>query len=258
MVTRFQFSLRALLGLITAVWLIAAWGSEGFAICWLAAMVLGVAWIARHVKSRQEATITLVILFSAGYLVAAFTMHFVWPRSAYRPTRGGLRILCQRNLYSIHDALLANERADGRPAEAYCVNAEGKPLLSWQVRLLNSVAARFKLDEPWDSPNNKRLVGNTPSILFCPCNQQAHQTGHTSYVAVADPPSNGIKPPVIRAIVEVPNSKVPWTKPFYLTPAEAARWLRSSNPHGGFHVLFVKTGEVRFYERGEKLPFGSE
>jgi hypothetical protein len=44
---------------------------------------------------------------------------------------------------------------------------DGKPLLSWRVHLLPDLAQadlykQFKLDEPWDGPNNRRLIPRIP------------------------------------------------------------------------------------------------
>ena len=44
---------------------------------------------------------------------------------------------------------------------------QGKPLLSWRVRILPYLEGRylfeqFKLDEPWDSPHNMKLLKGIP------------------------------------------------------------------------------------------------
>ena len=46
---------------------------------------------------------------------------------------------------------------------------DGKPLLSWRVHLLPFLAqdplyGRFKLDEPWDSPHNIKLLDHMPDL----------------------------------------------------------------------------------------------
>jgi hypothetical protein len=48
-----------------------------------------------------------------------------------------------------------------------------KPLLSWRVHLLpymeqQNLYDQFKLDEPWDSPNNKRLIAQMPKLYASP------------------------------------------------------------------------------------------
>jgi hypothetical protein len=46
---------------------------------------------------------------------------------------------------------------------------DNTPLLSWRVQILpyikqDELYKQFKLDEPWDSPNNKKLIERIPSI----------------------------------------------------------------------------------------------
>jgi RNA polymerase sigma factor (sigma-70 family) len=53
------------------------------------------------------------------------------------------------------------------PAAVYSM--DGKPLLSWRVLLLpyldqRDLYTQFKLDEPWDGPNNKKLLAKMPAI----------------------------------------------------------------------------------------------
>jgi hypothetical protein len=49
------------------------------------------------------------------------------------------------------------------------VMKDGKPILSWRVHLLpymeeEELWKSFKLDEPWDGPNNKKLIAKIPDI----------------------------------------------------------------------------------------------
>jgi hypothetical protein len=50
---------------------------------------------------------------------------------------------------------------------------DGKPLLSWRVTLLPALGEhalydRFKLNEPWDSPHNRRLLELMPNVYAHP------------------------------------------------------------------------------------------
>jgi hypothetical protein len=50
---------------------------------------------------------------------------------------------------------------------------QGKPLLSWRVHLLpflgeQNLYDQFKLDEPWDSQNNKKLIAKMPAVYRHP------------------------------------------------------------------------------------------
>jgi hypothetical protein len=54
------------------------------------------------------------------------------------------------------------------PPQALC-DRDGTPLLSWRVLLLpyieeDALYRQFKLDEPWNSPNNMRLLPMIPGI----------------------------------------------------------------------------------------------
>ncbi len=63
------------------------------------------------------------------------------------------------------------------PAHAIYDQAGKKPLLSWRVavlpylephRVMDALYKRFKMDEPWDSPNNKALIKDMPKVFAMP------------------------------------------------------------------------------------------
>jgi hypothetical protein len=58
------------------------------------------------------------------------------------------------------------------PPQAIC-DENGKKLLSWRVAILPYIEQgmlynRFKLNEPWDSPNNKALIAQMPKVYSNP------------------------------------------------------------------------------------------
>jgi hypothetical protein len=60
-----------------------------------------------------------------------------------------------------------HDTQDELPSNTYSV--DGKPLLSWRVYLLpyleyDNLYKQFKLDEPWDSPNNISLLNKMPYV----------------------------------------------------------------------------------------------
>jgi hypothetical protein len=64
-----------------------------------------------------------------------------------------------------------------------------KPLLSWRVHLLpyleeDELYKQFKMDEPWDSENNKKLIEKMPKI-FAPTRVKA-KPGETYYRGFGD------------------------------------------------------------------------
>jgi hypothetical protein len=111
-------------------------------------------------------------------------------------------------------------------------DSEGKALLSWRVALLpflgeNELYGKFKLDEPWDSEDNFRLVRQMPPALFSQSSNSKrgevsfqHLTGAlTVYSGEGLPPTletidNGDRRRSTLLLVEVDASEVcPWSKP---------------------------------------------
>jgi hypothetical protein len=70
---------------------------------------------------------------------------------------------------------------------ANSTSRDGKPLLSWRVHALpfiehDNLYKQFKLDEPWDSEHNKRLIAQMPAVYRSPL--QKVGDGKTTYLAV--------------------------------------------------------------------------
>lgn len=145
------------------------------------------------------------------------------------------------------------------------VDKDGKPLLSWRVQLLpyleqEALYRQFKLDEPWDSPNNKKLIEKMPAVFRSPNSTAA--PGKTNYLGISGPGRffDGEKVTRLQDItdgtsntimvVEANNaSAVIWTKPEDYTPAEGnpTAGLTGLRP-GGFVVAFCD-GSVRFIQQ---------
>ena len=112
-------------------------------------------------------------------------------------------------------------------------DAEGRPLLSWRVLILpfmeqNSLYDQFKLDEPWDSEHNRKLIEQMPEIYADPdpAVRKVVGPGKTTYVV---PTSEGLifgskeaktfryvndgTSNTILAVEVVPEQAVVWTKP---------------------------------------------
>ena len=126
-------------------------------------------------------------------------------------------------LHNYHDA--------NRAFPPYAIiNKEGKPLLSWRVALLpfldeNLLYKKFKLDEPWDGPNNKALLPLMPRSFEAP-GAEADQADKTFYQVFVGPGAGFERDPTHRvrfsdllggssntlAVVEG-GEAVPWTKP---------------------------------------------
>ncbi len=132
---------------------------------------------------------------------------------------------------------------------------QGKALLSWRVAILpflgeDQLYKQFKLNEPWDSPHNKKLLSKIPKIFADPTGR-AHDSFATYYQVFVGPHAafekhqflgiasfiDGTSNTIL--IVEAANP-VPWTKPEDLpfAPDEPIPELGGLFP-GIFHAAFA-------------------
>jgi hypothetical protein len=133
-------------------------------------------------------------------------------------------VLAMHNYHDVHDRFPAPHSND----------AQGKPLLSWRVHLLpylgeDELYRQFKLDEPWDSDHNKKLIARMPKVFAVP--RLELDEGHTCFqVPVGEktifPPAVGANPRglslasitdgtsnTILIVQTDPEHAVPWTAP---------------------------------------------
>jgi hypothetical protein len=76
----------------------------------------------------------------------------------------------EEHLKTLADALEKYHAKHGSYPPAALCDGEGRPVLSWRVALLpylgeEALYNEFKLDEPWDSLHNKRLLKKLPKAL---------------------------------------------------------------------------------------------
>ncbi len=96
----------------------------------------------------------------------------------------------QQNLYKLGIAMHNHmgSQTDSLPLPA--IAKDGKPLLSWRVALLphlnqEALYLKFKLDEPWDSEHNKKLIEKMPKVFSIP--GLATPPGETHYRVFVGP-----------------------------------------------------------------------
>ena len=147
------------------------------------------------------------------------------------------------------------------PARAI-LDEQGKPLLSWRVQILpyieqQALYKQFKLDEPWDSQHNKKLIPLMPDIYRNPSSAaQPHKTTYlvpvgegtmfegtkaTSLKHIRDGTSK-----TIMAVETNDDRAVIWTRPddWQYDPQQPLSGLGEAHP-GGFLALFAD-GHVQF------------
>jgi hypothetical protein len=128
-----------------------------------------------------DARLTIVIDDSAPGVAAALATAVGLARS------NASRTVSMNNLKQL--ALGFHVYADdnkGTLPPAAIVSKDGKPLLSWRVAILpyisqDALHKQFKLDEPWDSEHNKKLIEKMPTMYRSPT--QKIGDGKTTYLA---------------------------------------------------------------------------
>ena len=153
------------------------------------------------------------------------------------------------------------------PAGIY--DSSGKVGLSWRVAILpfieqDGLYKQFKLNEPWDSENNKKLIPLMPRMLAAPGKEPndglTYYRSFTGEGTAFPPPKNGQagKPAMglklsgfadgtsNTAVVAEAGDPVTWTKPDELVYTPGGTLPRVGGIFGnGFHVV-LGDGSTRF------------
>jgi hypothetical protein len=147
---------------------------------------------------------------------------------------------------------------------------QGKALLSWRVALLpfigeDQLYKQFKLDEPWDSPHNKKLLTKIPKIYADPTGKSRDPSA--TYYQVFVGPHAAFEKHAWYSVAHVPDglsntifiveaaNPVPWTKPedLHFAPDEPIPELGGVFP-GLFHAAF---GDGAVYAISKKIDPGT-
>lgn len=215
----------------------------------------------RDVRRRTALKVVVAGLLLIGLALALLVRAIGSAREAAN------KATCQSHLKQIGLALQNYLAANGSFPPAYTVDADGKSMHSWRALILpyfeGGLANSYDFSKPWDSPENRQSLQETPYVYRCASDFDA-PPGTTNYLVVVGPntlwPNDaGRKPDEITdglsntiAVVEVTGQDIPWTKPvdlrfeaisFAINPADGQGI--SSHHDAGANFLMAD-GTVRF------------
>jgi RNA polymerase sigma factor (sigma-70 family) len=156
--------------------------------------------------------------------------------------------------------------ANGHFPPKAILGTDGEPRLSWRVALLPFLDQRalfqaFHLDEPWDSPHNKTLIGRMPEVFTTP----SSPTGDgTTRIRLFEGPgtmfdgSRGMKIQDITdgmsntVVIVAGREAVPWTRPGELPCAKSKPLpaLDETNEQGV--LVGLADGAAHYVPRGDE------
>jgi len=157
----------------------------------------------------------------------------------------------------------------GRPAN---FDADGRPFVSWRVHLLpflgeTALYEKFRLDEPYDSPNNKPLIEEMPDCFRLVTEKEG--ATRTRFLAMDGPGSlfeggrfrslKDVADPVSETMlvaVVAPENGVVWSKPedLVIDPADPLKGFQPIGPDG-FMFLTAEGSALTFVHAGTPEQF---
>jgi hypothetical protein len=171
------------------------------------------------------------VMMALGPMISARSAALETPHERWR---------CQFRLKSVALALENYRSIHGSYPPACIRDKHGKPMHSWRVLVLpylsgdrercNDLYKRYDFNEPWDGPNNRKLLGECPLDYKCvdALPRRTPEDTTTSYVAVVGPhaawtgpdakiPKDDIaakKAETTVMLIEVPAAAgIQWTEP---------------------------------------------
>ena len=224
-------------------------------------------------RSRRR----IVFWCAGGTVLLVFGFFFLLPSiCAVRIT--DRRMACENNLQNIAQALHNYHAEHGSFPPAYVADEKGRPIHSWRVLILpymeeSRLYEKYRFDEPWDGPNNRKLASQMPALFRCPSHRYQDDEFHTSYVAIVGPNSVFPGPDATRLedisadlketmlVADVNQRAVHWMSPDDLSPdellEEIARIGEDTNHADGVRAVFADTS-VRLLTSEIRRPKPSE
>jgi len=209
--------------------------------------------------------ITGIVLGAVGTLLtfpAVVIVGLLMP-AMQKVSAAAQRMQSANNLTQIGIAMHNYHDSNGSFPPAVVRDRNGKPLYSWRVLLLpyldqDALYRQFKLDEPWDSPSNIKLLSQMPAAFREPAASNADPT--TTFYQVFVGPKTAFESPRGEKITSFTDgisntllvveagTAVSWTKPADLAYDAKAPLPTLGGHHAtGFNAAFAD-GSVHFIQ----------
>ncbi|MEM7558303.1 MAG: M56 family metallopeptidase, partial [Planctomycetota bacterium] len=210
------------------------------------------------IEDSQDQVVLSGVVPNSAYPMLAVAMP-----SIEASRTAALRTQSSNNLRQMALALLNYESAYRRFPPAVIVDKESGEKRSWRVEILPYIEQMplynaYRKDEPWDSPNNLKILAQMPKVFAFPGAEEGTQ--ETPYQAIVSEDGaltldkNGEAPRISQftdgtsntiSVVET-KQLVPWTKPVDLVAdAETPKLGTARSSDAGILAAFVD-GSVRF------------
>ena len=208
---------------------------------------------------QKAEKLTVSVDLSQGMMTQGVLVGLLLP--AVQAARSAARRMSSSNNLKMVGLAFHNYHSAFKKLPQNITSKDGEPLLSWRVAILPfmdqaELYRQFKLDEPWDSPHNIKLLDKMPEFLRHPamltppgttCYQRPvgkgfmSPTGELKFRDITDGTSNTI------LALEAPEAKaVQWTKPDDISiNADSPLNSLLDNTRQGFNVVLAD-GAVRF------------
>ncbi|MBW3597401.1 MAG: DUF1559 domain-containing protein [Planctomycetes bacterium] len=198
-------------------------------------------------------------------LIGLFFPAISTPRPVARST------ICSTHLAQIARALHNYHFMYGSFPPAYVADDRDKPMHSWRVLILPFLGQQqlydaHRFDEPWDGPNNSKLLTFVPWGYTCGAPQAGSKT---SYFAVVGPDAawsgaaaqslddfdGGSDAAIL--VLEGPADQIEWSEPRDLTWDETIELLTATPNDEGLHTDDEGFFFTRSYGRNAAMADGS-
>lgn len=157
---------------------------------------------------------------------------------------------CDGHLFQISNALVHYKDAhQDKLPPLYLTDVNGKPNHSWRVLILpylgyETLYKSYNFNEPWDGPNNQKIVDQMPDEFRCP---NSNAKGLTPYLAVSTPGNKELfdqSSPTSIIVVELNTKMVNWMSPTDISAEEFAE-LSSKNSFNNLSAHDGHLGTIR-------------